>query len=87
LEACGRLRVRVDSGSTIPVRGNVYSVASRLIGEWVEVRLFAEEVAVWYAQRLVERLPRLRGRGKHQGNYRHVIDWLVRKPGAFADDR
>ena len=27
---------------------------------------------------------RLRGRNKHDINYRHVIDWLVRKPGAFA---
>ena len=29
-------------------------------------------------------MPRLRGRGQHRINYRHVIDWLVRKPGAFA---
>ena len=42
LEACKRLRVRVDTGSTIHVQGNVYSVASRLIGEWVEARLYAE---------------------------------------------
>ena len=33
------------------------------------------------------RLPRLRGRGKHRIEYRHVIDWLVRKPGAFEDYR
>ena len=26
-------------------------------------------------------------RGKHRIDYRHVIDWLVRKPGAFADYR
>ena len=87
LESCGRLRVRVDTGSTIHVRGNTYSVASRLIGERVEARLYAERVEVWYAQRLVESLPRLRGRGKHRIEYRHVIDWLVRKPGAFADYR
>jgi hypothetical protein len=35
----------------------------------------------------VEELPRLRGRGKQRSNYRHVIDWLVGKPGAFADYR
>jgi hypothetical protein len=87
LEACKRLKVRVDSGSTMRVEGNVYSVASRLIGEWVEVRLFAERVEVWYGQKLLESLPRLRGRGKHRIEYRHVIDWLVRKPGAFADYR
>lgn len=87
LEACKRLRVRVETGSTIRVEGNIYSVSSRLIGEWVEARLYAERVEVWYAQKEVERLPRLRGRGKHRIDYRHVIDWLVRKPGAFADYR
>src|SRR6059058_553976 len=87
LEACKRLRLRVETGSTIRVEGNVYSVSSRLIGEWVEARLYAERVEVWYAQKQVEDLPRLRGRGKHKIEYRHVIDWLVRKPGAFADYR
>jgi len=87
LDACKRLKVRVDSGSTIHVGGNTYSVAGRLIGEWVEARLFADHIEVWYAQRQVERLPRLRGRGKHRIAYRHVIDWLVRKPGAFAGYR
>jgi hypothetical protein len=87
LEACKRLRVRVDCGSTVHVEGNTYSVASRLIGERVEARVYAERVEVWYAQRLVEALSRLRGRGKHRIEYRHVIDWLARKPGAFADYR
>jgi hypothetical protein len=87
LEACKRLKVRVETGSTIRVEGNVYSVPSRLIGEWVEARLYAERVEVFYAQKRVEDLPRLRGRGKHRIAYRHVIDWLLRKPGAFADYR
>ncbi|HSW50183.1 MAG TPA: hypothetical protein VLH09_08410, partial [Bryobacteraceae bacterium] len=39
------------------------------------------------AQKKVEELPRLRGRNQHRVNYRHVIDWLVRKPGAFAEYR
>lgn len=29
-------------------------------------------------------MPRLRGQEKHHINYRHIISWLVRKPGAFA---
>jgi len=87
LEACKRLRVRVEKGSIIRVQNNVYSVASRLIDEWVEARLYAERIEVWYGQKLREQLPRLRGRGKHHVQYRHVIDWLVRKPGAFADYR
>jgi hypothetical protein len=86
-EACKRLKARVDKGSTLHIDDNVYSVHSRLIGAWVEVRLYAERVEVWYAQRCVEQMPRLRGRGRHRIEYRHVIDWLVRKPGAFADYR
>lgn len=87
LEACKRLRVRVEQGSLVRVAGNVYSVPSRLIGEWVEARLYAETVEIFYAQAKVQDMPRLRGKGKHHVNYRHIIDWLQRKPGAFADYR
>ena len=84
-ESCKRESLRVDSGSLIHVDRNTYSVPSRLIGEKVEARLYVEHVEVWYAQKEVERFPRLRGRNKHTINYRHIIDWLVRKPGAFAN--
>lgn len=88
LEACRVLDgVRVSSGSTISVKNNVYSVHSRLIGERVKVKLYADRVDVWYAQRHVESIPRLRGEGKHHINYRHIIEWLLRKPGAFAHYR
>jgi hypothetical protein len=86
-DTCKRELVRVDSGSLIHVDRSAYSVPSRLIGARVEARLYMETVEVWYAQRKVETLPRLRGRGKHRIDYRHVIDWLVRKPGAFENYR
>src|SRR4051812_6054119 len=44
----------------------------------------AECREVWLGPALVERVPRFRGRHKHSVNYRHVFDWLGRKPGAFA---
>jgi len=87
LEAVKRLSVRVDCGSLIHVDRNAYSVNSRLIGQQVEVRLYVAHLEVWYGQKKVEQLPRLRGRNQHRVNYRHVIDWLVRKPGAFTDYR
>jgi len=87
LDAGKRLRVRVGPSSTIRVQHNVYSVHSRLRGEHVDVRLGAETVEVWYGQRRVEAMPRLRGEKKHRIDYRHIIDWLVKKPGAFENYR
>lgn len=87
LESFTKLDVRVGPSSTIRVKHNTYSVMSRLIGEMVEVRLHPEHVEVWYGQRMLERMPRLRGENRHRIDYRHVIDWLVRKPGAFANYR
>jgi hypothetical protein len=85
LEMARRLKARVDSGSTIHVGGNTYSLPSRLIGEQVDVHVGAETLDVWHGARKIDTLPRLRGRGQHRIEYRHVIDWLVRKPGAFEE--
>jgi hypothetical protein len=87
LDDCRKERVRVGPSSTIRVKNNVYSVASRLIGEVVEVRLYAERIEVWYGQQQVQTMARILGQGKHQINYRHLIDSLVRKPGAFEHYR
>jgi hypothetical protein len=87
LDVIRRLQVKVGPSSTIRVLGNTYSVPSRLIGETVEVRVEWEHLEVWYGQRQVERLPRLRGQEQFRIHYRHVIDWLVRKPGAFPGYR
>ena len=87
MEAVKRLEARVDCGSLIHVDRNAYSANSRLIGQQVEVWLYVGHLEVWYGKQKVEELPRLRGRQQHRVNYRHVIDWLVRKPGAFADYR
>ena len=78
-----QIKCKVTRFSTIRVLNNGYSLHSRLIGERVQARIYANHIEVWYAQRRIEVLPRLRGRNGHYINYRHIIDWLVRKPGAF----
>jgi len=75
----------VDSGSTIRVKKNVYSVPSRLIKQKVDVRISAEWIDVTHHGTQVQRMPRLVGVGGSAINYRHVIDSLVRKPGAFEN--
>ena len=87
LESCTRLEATVSSASTIRVNNNVYSVESRLIGEKMQIRLFADHLDLYYAQKRVDTLPRLRGQCRHLINYRHVIDQLQRKPGAFENYR
>jgi hypothetical protein len=87
LESCKRLSVSVGPSSTIRVNHNVYSVESRLIGETIQIHLFAEHLDLFYAQKCVDTLPRLRGENRHLINYRHLIDQLERKPGAFENYR
>lgn len=87
LKDCRSLEVRVTKFSTVRVLHNNYSVPSSLIGEWVKVNVYAREVEVWYGQKLMEKIPRMKGEGKSWINYRHIIDSLVRKPGAFENYR
>lgn len=87
LPACSKLSVSVGPSSTIRVKHNVYSVHSRLIREQVTVRLYAEYLEIWHGQSHIENIPRLRGAGRHHIQYRHIIDWLIRKPGAFENYR
>ena len=75
---------KVRKWSTIQVAGHSYSVPSRLIGKEVQIRLYADWVAVYYKDHLVERMERVHGEREANVNYRHVIGSLVRKPGAFA---
>ena len=76
---------KVSRGGTIRLLHNTYSAHSRLVGETVKVRVYADKLEIWYAQRHIETLPRLHGENGHYINYRHHIDMLVRKPGAFEN--
>jgi len=73
---------KVRRWSTIRVTGRQYSVPSRLIGHTVEVHQHADRLDVFYRDKLVETMPRVRG--DVHIDYRHIIWSLVRKPGAFA---
>jgi hypothetical protein len=87
LLACKPFCVKVGPGSTIRILHNTYSVPSRLIRHQVQVRVFAQHLEVWLGTTCVARLPRLRGENRHLIQYPHIIDWLVRKPGAFENYR
>jgi transposase len=86
LEACTRYSgISVSKQSLIHVLHNTYSVPSRLIGLKVTVLAYSEHLQIWYGNSCLETLPRLRGEYRYAVNYRHIIDSLVRKPGAFEN--
>jgi hypothetical protein len=74
----------VSEWSTVRVKMCAYSVPSRLIGEWVRVRIFEDRIVVRYAGKDELDCDRLRGRNLKRIDYRHMIWSLVRKPGGFA---
>ena len=85
LHDCKEYTVKVGPSSVIHVGHHVYSVHSRLIKESVKARLYADRVEIWYTGQKVDEMPRKRGENGYSINYRHIIDWLVRKPGAFEN--
>lgn len=75
----------VSSHSTIRVKKNAYSVPSRLIGQKVKVLLHESELKVYLGRQWVATLARIRGDRGALIDFRHVIEPLLRKPGAFLN--
>jgi hypothetical protein len=74
--------VRVSSFSTVRVRNSSYSVPARLIGFTVHAHLSEREVVICHEREEVARFPRALGQ-QARIDFRHIITWLARKPGAF----
>lgn len=78
---------RVSSASTIRVRSVGYSVPARLIGAEVKVEVYENQLKVYSGRDLLLILKRRCGKGGVVLDYRHIIDHLLRKPGAFEGYR
>lgn len=74
---------RVGPGSTLRAKEATYSVPPRLVGERVRVHAFDDRMEFYYGGALQLTTPRVRGKGGYYIQYRHVVEELVRKPGAF----
>ena len=77
--------VLVKSDSIIRVKRNAYSINSKYIGLQLEIRIHQDHLELWYRNECLERMPRQFGYGREAIDFRHVIDSLVRKPGAFVN--
>lgn len=78
---------KVSSSSTIKVTTSLYSVPSKLIGAYLQVHQYDSYLECYYGNQFVMKLERVFGsNGKRRAkniDYRHVIDSLRKKPGAF----
>jgi transposase len=74
----------VSQHSRIRVKKVVYSVPARLIGREVRVEVYEGQLKLFHGRELLLSLARARGDRGAVINYRHVIEHLLRKPGAFA---
>lgn len=78
------LSVTVGPNSTISVLKGIYSVPARLIGYGLTVDVHQDYLEISYGRKLIETIPRLQNDQGSTINYRHIIGYLIRKPGAFA---
>ena len=74
---------RVCSHSTIRVKRVAYSVPARFIGRRLRARVFEQHLEVYHGAEPIAHITRPTGR-RAVIDYRHVIEALLRKPGAFA---
>lgn len=74
---------RVCSHSTIRVRRVAYSVPARFIHRRLRARVYEQYLEVYHGTEQIAPIARVPGR-QAVIDYRHVIQALLRKPGAFA---
>ncbi len=76
------LSVRVNPSSTVSILSVAYSVPSRLIGYTLKAYIYSEEIELYYGNKCLQKMSRISN--GYVIDYRHIIDSLVRKPGAFV---
>ena len=74
---------RVCTHSTIRVKRVAYSVPARFIGRRLRARVYEQHLEVYHGTEQIAQMTRQPGR-RAVIDYRHVIEALLRKPGAFA---
>jgi hypothetical protein len=79
------VRAQVSRNSTIRVKKIVYSVPSRLKGQWLRVEVYEAILKLYLGRQKLMELPRAVGGRGAVINFRHVIGALLRKPGAFLN--
>ena len=77
------MEARVNKFGLIRIKGCSYSLPSMYIGTKLDAIIGRKEISLYYEDMLLEVLPK--SENKVQINYRHIIDNLIKKPGAFEN--
>lgn len=75
------LDVKVRTSSIVRIDKVSYSVPSRLIGYTLRAKIYQETIELYYSNRLLQTMNKVNS--GYVVHYKHIIDSLVRKPGAF----
>lgn len=75
--------VTVSPSSTIHINCIPYSVPSRLVGYALKAHVFPDKIDLYYGNKQLQSMPI--SNDTYAINYRHIIESLVRKPGAFRN--
>jgi transposase-like protein len=83
LACSGSEQLRVDKYATISYCTNRYSVSDKLVGCFVDVKVFSHKLEVYFENKLIA--SHQRDYGKHQWiiSIEHYLDTLRQKPGAL----
>jgi len=74
---------RVDRYSTISIDGNHYSVPDHLVGEFVLVKIYPDEILCYHQEQKIASHQRCQGRDRWQLDINHYLKTLKFKPGAL----
>ena len=80
-------QLRVDKYATVSYRTNRYSVSDKLVGSFVDVKIYSSKLEFYYDNRLVA--SHQRSYGKHQWiiSLEHYLETFKRKPGALPGSK
>ncbi len=76
-------QLRVDKYATISYRTNRYSVSDKLVGRFVDVKIYSSKLEVFYDNRFIATHERVYGKHQWVIAIEHYLDTFKRKPGAL----
>lgn len=76
-------QLRADKYATVSFCGNRYSVPDHLVGEFVDVKIYSDQLKLYYQDKLIAKHKRSYGAHSWTINLDHYLDTFAKKPGAL----